>query len=272
MAGTDTSRQPPHDFEADPSPVIILVRPQLAENVGMVARAMLNCALVRLRLVAPREDWLSDKAVAASSGATRVLEAAQRFETLEDAIADLDTIYATTARKRDMAKPVMTPRQAVAEMLPKIGSDRAVGILFGPERAGLQNQDVAISDTIIEAPLNPVYASLNLAQAVLLVGHVWFETAHAEKAIQEWPDGPQPAEKEELINLFRHLEDELDACGFLRVAEKRPGMVNNIRTMLTRAQLNSQEINTFHGMISELRHGRRPDRQVWVKQGKDQES
>ena len=272
MAGTDRSNEPTRDFEAEPGPVVILVRPQLAENVGMVARAMLNCALIDLRLVAPREDWLSDKAVAASSGAARVLERAVRFETVEEAIADLQTVYATTARKRDMAKPVQTPRAVVQDIMASIRAEEAVGILFGPERAGLENPDIALCDEIIEAPLNPVYASLNLAQAVLLVGHVWFEAAHAAEVLAQGADRAPPASKEELLNLFRHLEDELDACGFLRVAEKRPGMVNNIRTMLSRAQLNSQEVNTFHGIISELRHGRRPDRKVWTGQGKDQES
>jgi len=171
-----------------------------------------------------------------------------------------------------MAKPVLTPRDAVARMHPEIVDGQSVGILFGGERAGLDNHDVALSDAIIEAPLNPIYASLNLAQAVLLVGHVWFEAAYSEEVLEHTPERPTPASKEEMLNLFKHIADELDDCGFLCVAEKRPGMVNNIRTILSRAQFDSQEVNTFHGMISELRHGRRPDRKTWTKSEKDQES
>ena len=169
MAGTDRSRAP----APDDGPVVILVDPQLGENIGTAARAMLNCGLGRLRLVRPRDGWPSDRAVAAASGADAVLDGATLFDTTAAAIADLEQVYATTARPREMIKPVMTPRRAAAEMRAAIGGGRPVGILFGPERTGLLNDDLALADTLISVPLNPAYSSLNLAQAVLLVAYEW---------------------------------------------------------------------------------------------------
>src|SRR5258706_11023835 len=163
MAGTDHSRQ-----AASGGPAIILVEPQLGENIGTAARAMLNCGLGRLRLVRPRDGWPSERAVAAASGADSVLSAAMLFQSTEAAIADLEQVYATTARPREMIKPVMTPRRAAPEMRAGLAAGRPVGILFGPERTGLLNDDLALADTLITVPLNPAYSSLNLAQAVLL--------------------------------------------------------------------------------------------------------
>ncbi len=239
-------------------PAVILVEPQLGENIGTAARAMMNTGLEELRLVDPKQDWLSDKAVAASSGAERILERARRYETVNDAIADLQIVYASTARRREMVKPLMTAKAAAADMHAR--PTQRLGILFGRERDGLHNDEVALANTIIEVPLNPEHSSMNLAQAVLIVGYEWFQAAY---------EGPQevmtfnrttPASKEMLLGLFEHLESELVMCGFLRNEEKMPGMVVNIRNMLQRAELTEQEVRTFHGIVKELRYGRRPDR------------
>lgn len=239
-------------------PAVILVEPQLGENIGTTARAMMNTGLEELRLVDPKQDWLSDKAIAASSGAERILERAVRYDRVTDAVADLHAVYASTARRREMVKPLMTAKAAAADMHTREGLK--LGILFGRERDGLHNDEVALANTIIEVPLNPEHSSMNLAQAVLIVGYEWFQAAY---------EGPQsvvtfnrttPATKEVLQGLFEHLESELVICGFLRNEEKMPGMIVNIRNMLQRAELTEQEVRTFHGMVKELRYGRRPDR------------
>ena len=239
-------------------PAVILVEPQLAENIGTAARAMMNTGLTDLRLVNPKQDWLSERAVAASSGAEGILENARRFDTAEAAVADLQMVYAATARRREMVKPILTARAAAAEIRGKEGI--ALGVVFGRERDGLTNHEISLTNAIIEVPLNPEHSSLNLAQAVLLVGYEWFQAGY---------DGPQtlmtfnntaPANKDVLQGLFTHLEKELVLCGFLRNEEKRPTMMVNIRNMLQRADLTVQEIRTLHGIVTELRYGRRPDR------------
>ncbi len=255
MAGTDHTRGGEFDAAA-PAPCVILIRPQLAENVGMVARAMRNCGLTDLRLVAPREDWLSEKAIASSSGADGLLRRARDFDTPEAAVADLNRVYATTARRRDMIKVVMTPRHVAAKARAEISVGQKVGVLFGPERTGLGNDEVALADAVVEVPLNPSYCSLNLAQAVLLVGYEWFQAAVQEPDVSLVTNGTHPATREELLNFFAHLERELDSCGFLRNADKRPGMVRNLRNIFDRAELTEQEIRTLHGVVKELRHGR----------------
>ena len=234
-------------------PAIILVRPQLSENIGTTARAMLNCTLTDLRLVAPRHDWLSDRAIAASSGADKILHTARVFETTEAAVADLQRVYATTGRNRFMVKPVVTPRLATAQIRAEAAEGLATGVLFGPERTGLENEDVALADTVIMAPLNPEFASLNLAQSVLLIAYEWFQTAAPAIPQHTMTKGAAPpATKETLYQFYEHLERELDECGFFRVAEKRPGMVLNIRNMFARADLTLQEVRTLHGIVHEL--------------------
>jgi tRNA/rRNA methyltransferase len=241
-------------------PAVILVEPQLGENMGTAARAMMNCGLYDLRLVDPKEDWLSEKAVGASSGAGEILEKARKFATVEEAIADLETVYATTARRREMVKTVMTARAAAGDMRARGAAGQRLGLLFGRERSGLTNHELGLANGLIEVPLNPEHSSLNLAQAVLVVGYEWFQAGY---------DGPEqtvtfnrtkPVTKELLQELFDHLERELDLCGFLRNEAKRPSMVVNIRNMLQRAELTLQEVRTLHGMIAELRYGRRDDR------------
>ena len=240
-------------------PAVILVEPQLAENIGMAARAMINTGLGDLRLVDPKQDWLSEKAIAVSSGADRVLKHARRFASLEAAIADLTMVYAATARRREMVKPLMTPRSAAAEMHALAG-DNAMGIVFGRERDGLTNHEIGLANSIIEVPLNPEHSSLNLAQAVLILGYEWFQQGYEGPQALMTFNRTRPADKSMLQGLFEHLEQELVNCGFLRHDEKRPSMVINIRNMLQRANLTEQEVRTLHGVVKELRYGRRPDR------------
>ncbi len=258
MAGTDSSRVDPA-AETGSGPAIILVDPQLGENIGMVARAMLNCGLVDLRLVRPRDSWPNDKAVAAASGADAVLDRARLFPDTAAALADLRVVFATTARPRDMTKPVLTPEAAAARMreIADAGDNRC-GVLFGPEAKGLHNDDVALADGILAVPLNPAFSSLNLAQAVLIVGYEWLKAgSEAPEPALSVPKETRPATKQELLGLFEHLERELDACGFLRVREKRPTMVRNLRNVFQRTGLTEQEIRTLRGVIKGLTSGRK---------------
>jgi tRNA/rRNA methyltransferase len=252
MAGTDRTKEP-----VVGGPVVVLVDPQLGENIGTAARAMLNGGLDELRLVRPRDGWPNAKAVSSAVGAAAVVERAQLFETTQAAIADCHRVYATTARRRDMTKPVLSPRRAAAEMRQAVGRGERCAVLFGPERRGLTNDDIALADAGIEAALNPAFQSLNLAQAVLLVAYEWF-VADSDAPGRELVLGTtRPATKDELQGFFDHLEGELDRCGFLKVKEKRPSMVRNIRNMFQRAELTEQEVRTLRGIVSGLTmHGR----------------
>jgi tRNA/rRNA methyltransferase len=234
------------------APVVILVRPQLPENIGAVARAMLNCGMSELRLVQPREAWPSERAREVSSGAGAVIDGATVFPSARAATADLQHVYATTARHRQMIKPVETPHAAAAAMRAEIAAGKRVGILFGPERTGLENDELVLADRLVSVPLNPEFPSLNLAQAVLVLGYEWFRSGDATPARQLVTNGTRPAERGELVNFFDHLERELVACGFLRNAEKRPSMVRNIRNIFLRADLTKQEIKTLHGIVKDL--------------------
>lgn len=239
--------------EAVSGPAIILVRPQLSENIGTAARAMLNNGLTDLRLVAPRPDWLSDRAIAAASGADRVVLGAKIFATTAEAVADLNRVWATTARNRFMVKPVDTPKSAALAMRALDADGQKFGVMFGPERTGLENDDVALADTVVTVPLNPEYSSLNLAQCVLLVAYEWYQAAAPTLPERHMTKGAEPpATKEKLQHFFDHLERELDECGFLRIADKRPVMVRNIRNLFQRAHLTGQEVQTLHGIVHEL--------------------
>jgi tRNA/rRNA methyltransferase len=237
----------------EPGFSVILVEPQLGENIGMVARAMGNCGLGDLRLVKPRDGWPNPSALAAASGADRIIEAARVFDSAADAVADLQTVLATTARPRDMTTDVLTPRAAAERLRSDVSAAAMAGVLFGKEARGLSNDDVALADAVITVPLNPNFTSLNLAQAVFVVAYEWFvstdQTPSAEMAI---PKDTRPANKQEMTGLFEHLEEELDACGFLRVKEKRPVMVRNIRNIFQRARLTEQEVRTLRGVITGL--------------------
>lgn len=233
-------------------PVIILVQPQLAENVGMAARAMMNCGLYQMRLVQPREDHLSPKAVAASSGADEILRNAQIFPDTMSAIADLNKVYATTARRRDMIKPVHTAAYAAEDITVHQQNQTACGILFGPERTGLHNDDVCLANTIIEIPLNPEHCSLNLSQAVLLVGYEWYKKQIEAPANRMVTNKTTLATKEKVMLFLSHLEAELEECGTFKYPDKKERMVTNLRNIFTRNQMTEQELNTLYGIINYL--------------------
>jgi tRNA/rRNA methyltransferase len=253
MSGTDKSKT-----GVLGGPAVILVEPQLGENIGMVARAMLNCGLNDLRLVNPRDSWPNSMAEKAASGAGKVLAGARLYESTGAAIAGLQRVYAASARTRGIVKPIVTPRQAAAELRAAAAEGNANGLLFGPERAGLLNEDLAVADAVIAVPLNPAFASLNLAQAVFIVGYEWFQAATDVPPRQLLFTGSRTATKEELINFFERLEQALDATNFFRPPEKRPSMVMNLRDIFARADLSEQEIRTLHGVLSAL-----IDRRLW---------
>ncbi|MGB0631664.1 MAG: RNA methyltransferase [Alphaproteobacteria bacterium] len=233
-------------------PAIILVRPTLGENIGAAARAMMNFGLSEMRLVEPKGDWPNQKAINTSSGAERILEEAQIFETTEAAVADLQRLYATTARVRDMEKPVLAPRGLADTLHRNSAQGEKSGILFGREAKGLHNDDVAISDAIIMVPVHPEHRSINLAQCVLLIGYEWFQATAPETLGEVTRKGGQAASQQELLGFFEHLETELDDCGFLFPPEKRPRMVRNIRNIFTRAGLSEQEVKTLRGIVAGL--------------------
>jgi tRNA/rRNA methyltransferase len=257
MSGTDRTKP-----AVTGGPAIILIDPQLGENIGMVARAMLNCGLEDLRLVRPRDGWPNPKAAAAASGAGEVLAAARVFASSGEAVAGLQRLYATSARPRGLVKRVTAPREAAGEMRRAAERGEAVGVLFGPERSGLVNDDLALADAALAIPLNPAFSSLNLAQAVLVVGYEWYLAAGAGGATAAAgleTGGARLADKAELINFFERLEGALDETGFLFPPEKRPGMVRNLRSLFGRMALTEPEVNTLHGIISALRASRKGD-------------
>jgi tRNA/rRNA methyltransferase len=262
----DRSGAPPAGTGA--TPVLILVRPQLADNIGMVARAMANFGLEYLRLAAPRDGWPNEKARSAASGANFIIDTACAYASLKAALSGLHWVCATTARQRDLAKPIMTPAQAVVEMRGRIAAGQSCGIVFGPERNGLETEEVANADAVVMAPVNPNFASLNLAQAALLIGYEWIKQTEAgtlgrvtnyERQIAPGmrTRGSPPASKEQLIGFFEHIERELDGAGFFSAPEKRPSMVQNLRSMFTRMGATQQEIRTLRGIVKALVGGRR---------------
>ncbi len=239
------------------SPVVVLVRPQLADNIGAVARAMGNGGLFHLRLVAPRDGWPQDKAWRNASGADRILDNCTVHETVAGAVADLHRVFATCPRPRHIVKPVLTARGAAAELREVCGRDLRVGLLFGPERAGLDNDDMACADALIRYPLNPGFMSLNLAQAVMIMAYEWWTAEDQTVPRRLMTNETRVATKAELENFLTHLVDQLDACGFLRNQPKRPGMVRNIRHLFQRGEVTQQELRTMHGVVTELAIGRR---------------
>ena len=252
MAGTNKRRS---ETPAG-GPVMILVGPQLGENIGAAARAMLNAGLTQMRLVKPRDGWPNEKAVAAAAGAEAVLANARLFDSTAEAVGDLTRVYAATARHREMIKPVVTARQAAVELQAAADRGEQVGLMFGPERAGLTNDDLTLADTLITVPLNPGFSSLNLAQAVLILSYEWFQAGEATAARRLVTNATRPGTREELLNFFAHLEAALDEVGYFKTAEKRPAMVRTIRNLFARAELTEQEIRTLHGIVKELREGR----------------
>jgi tRNA/rRNA methyltransferase len=232
-------------------PVIVLVRPQLGENIGKAARAMLNFGLTELRLVAPRDGWPNPQAGPAASGADVVLERAQVFETLAEAVADCPHVYATTVRKRGITKPVVTPEEAART----IHADRGrSAILFGPERAGLETDDVAVARTIVTVPINPAFGSLNLAQAVILVAYEW--SKHVALAQPTDTELPEPAPQEELDGMIGQLDAMLEGAGFYFPPDRVPTTRRTLRTLLTKPGWSSQEVRTLRGVLSALANPR----------------
>ncbi len=241
-----------------PDPVVILVEPQLGENIGATARAMLNCGLTYLRLVAPRDGWPNRKAWGMASGADEVLEGARLFATLGEAVADLQRVYATTARHRGMVGREVTPARAAEEIRRRAARGERCGVVFGRERIGLTNDEVILADRIVHVPLNPAFKSLNLAQAVLVVAYEWFRAGDRTPAEQRIDAGNPTASRRELLFFFEHLEQALDVQRFFRVAEKRPSTVRKIRNFLVRAELTEEDVKILHGIVTAL-VGRRKD-------------
>jgi tRNA/rRNA methyltransferase len=243
------------------APAIVLVGPQLGENIGSAARAMANFGLHDLRLVAPRDGWPNRKAKATASGAEGIIDAVRVFASTEKAIADLNFVYATSARVRDLPKPMIGPREAVAELRARAARNEAVGVLFGRERWGLTNEEIGLADAIVTFPVNPKFASLNLAQAVLLVSYEWMSGG----LFGELPartDVPAldltPASKAHLFGLMRHLEEALEPSGYFRTPDMKPTMVQNLRAILQRAGLTREEIDVLHGVVAALERDGKP--------------
>ena len=238
-------------------PVVILDRPQLAENIGAAARVMANFGLSELRLVAPRDGWPQDRAWASASGADWPLEGARVFPDVASAIADLRLVFAATARPRETQLPVATPREAVAELAARTGEGWRTGVLFGGERAGLETSDVALAHAILTVPVDARFRSLNLAQAVAVTAYEWGVLAADGAAPARFTDPlAPPADGAETLRLYEHLEAELDAAGFFFPPENRPSMERNLRVALGRARFTSQEVRTLRGVITALVKGR----------------
>lgn len=234
-------------------PAIILVEPQMGENIGMVARAMANFGLGELRLVAPRDGWPNEAARATAAKADHVIDATKVFATLEEAIADLTYVLATTARERDGFKPVFAPVEAVRHLRGRFAAQQPTGILFGRERFGLSNEEVGRADAIVTFPVDPGFASLNIAQAVLLMSYEWMKSGLASETDTAFAS-PEiaPAERQHVNGLLDHLESALSARGYFRPEAKKPKMVESLRAVLTRPGFSEQEVRVLRGIISSL--------------------
>ena len=235
-----------------PQPSIVLVRPQMGENIGAAARGMWNFGLDRMRVVAPRDGWPSQKAVAMASGAGRLLDEAGHFDRVEDALSDANFVLATTARPRGLTKPVLSPEEAMRQAAERVQRGEKVSIMFGPERSGLENEDIAQANAIVSVPVNPDFPSLNLAQCVLLLGYEWrraTETIAAETmemAKTAW------AETGDIEKLSEHFERTLDQAGFFFPESKAEGMKTNLRNLWSRMPLTRSDVQIFHGMMRQM--------------------
>ena len=254
------------------APAVVLVNPQLGENIGFAARALANFGLSDLRLVEPRDGWPNDKAHAAAAGAAFVVEKATVYPSVDAAIEDLNFVLATTARPREMVKPVLSPESAASELVAAALRGERSGILFGPERSGLDNDAIALADAVVIAPVSPGFASLSLPQAVLIVAYEWLKAQSVSPALGRVTkfDGPaaeglelagaRKATRAELLGLFAHLEEELDRAGFLRPPEKRASMVRSIRNMFHRMAATEQDVHTWRGIVATLAAARKGSR------------
>src|SRR6267378_5198215 len=251
-AGTDHTRE----WSAFGGPIVVLVEPQLGENIGTAARAMANFGLTRLRLVRPRDAWPNVHARRAASGADAVLDGAALYDSLPAALADCSFVLATTARAHDQAKPVIGPAEAAREMAPRLASGETVAVMFGRERWGLMNDEVGFADRVVTFPVNPAFASLNLAQAVLIIAYEWFKAAGGALPFA-MPLRSPPAGKEQLFAFFATLERELERVEFFRPAEKRDTMTINLHNIFARMGPTQQDIQTLHGIVSAIAEGRK---------------
>ncbi|HEY0213922.1 MAG TPA: RNA methyltransferase [Paenirhodobacter sp.] len=235
------------------NPVFVLVRPQMGENIGAAARAMLNFSMVQMRLVAPRDGWPNPKAVAMASGAAgQVLDHAGVFDTTAGAIGDCDFVFATTARGRELTKPIYTPEAAMAEAHARIRAGQKVAVLFGPERTGLENDDIVRANAIITVPVNREFFSLNLAQAVLLTAYEFSRGVYEAAAIDPGLAGADTASQIEIEKLGDHYEEKLDEAGFFFPPDKGPMMRRNLRNMWSRFGLTRADVQSLHGMLRQL--------------------
>lgn len=233
-------------------PAFILVRPQMGENIGAAARAMLNFGLTRMRIVDPRDGWPNSRAVAMASGAGRLLDNAGLFKDVATAIADCDYVFATTARPRELVKPMVTPERAMEMARGMAAQGKKVGVLFGPERAGLENEDVALANAIVTVPVNPEFPSLNLAQCALLMGYEWRRQTEEISPEIMGLARTEFAQRIDVEKLGDHFEARLDDAGFFYPEEKAEGMKLNLRNMWARLNLTRAEVQTFHGMLRQI--------------------
>ncbi len=266
-SGTDKTKR----WIETPGPVVVLVEPQLGENIGAAARAMANFGLSKLRLVKPLQGWPNEKAKVMAAGADRVLDAAVVYDTFAEAIGDCTYVLATTARNHDQAKPVLGAAEAMAVLAPKVGGGETVAIVFGRERIGLENHEVARADAIVTLPVNPAFASLNLAQAVVIVAYEWLKLASGEELPFSAPDKSPPAPKQQLDAFFSDLETELDRIEFYRPHEKRGTMSTNLRNIFNRMTPTEQDIRTLHGIVMALAQGRKGPARGGVLDGEQAE-
>jgi tRNA/rRNA methyltransferase len=255
MSGAGTDNTKPWIEVA--GPVVVLVGPQMGENIGAAARAMANFGLSRLRLVKPLQGWPNDKASMMAAGADHILEKAQVFETAAEAVADCNFVLATTARSHDQAKPVVGSDGAAQMIAPHIAGGETVAIMFGRERNGLENDEVALADAIVTLPVNPAFASLNLAQAVVIVAYEWFKLARNGELPFAAPERSPPAPKQQLQTFFDMLEKELERVEFFRPEEKRETMTINLRNIFNRMNASQQDIRTLHGVVNAIITGRK---------------
>lgn len=233
-------------------PAFVLVRPQMGENIGGSARAMWNFGLDRMRVVAPRDGWPNQKAVAMASGAGRLLDEAGLYETTADAVGDAAYVYATTARSRDLTKPVFTPEAAMADARDRIARGERVAVLFGPERAGLENEDIARANAIISVPVNPDFPSLNLAQCVLLTAYEWRRATEEVKAVTMEMAGTEAATQIEVEKLAAHYEERLGEAGFFFPEAKAEGMKRTLRNLWSRMPLTRADVQILHGILRQM--------------------
>jgi len=264
-AGTDKTKR----WAEEAAPVVVLVEPQLAENIGAAARAMANFGLSRLRLVAPRPSWPNDRARMMAAGADRVLEGAVLYDSLPAAISDCTFVVATTARAHDQAKPVVGAAEAAALIAPRVAAGENVAVAFGRERNGLENDEIALADRILTLPVNPAFASLNLAQAVVIVGYEWFKLAGGGTLPFAMPEKSAPAPKQQLLAFFAALERELEKVEFFRPPDKRETMQINLRNIFNRMAPTRQDIQTLHGVIMAIAEGRKGPARGGVLDGEE---